>query len=100
MDLVVTHAGHGTVLSSLSAGVPLVCMPMGRDQHDVSARVAAVGAGLVLDVNAPAEVILGTARRVLDDDTFRRAARDIARAMARDSGVDGAVAVVDRIAGR
>jgi MGT family glycosyltransferase len=29
---VVTHAGHGTVLKALAAGVPLVCVPMGRDQ--------------------------------------------------------------------
>jgi UDP:flavonoid glycosyltransferase YjiC (YdhE family) len=36
VDLVLNHAGHGTVLSSLTAGVPLVCMPMGRDQHDIA----------------------------------------------------------------
>ena len=28
-SVVVTHAGHGTVLKSLAAGVPLVCMPTG-----------------------------------------------------------------------
>ena len=30
---VVTHAGHSTVMAALADGVPLVCMPMGRDQH-------------------------------------------------------------------
>jgi len=29
---VITHAGHGSVLKALAAGVPLVCMPLGRDQ--------------------------------------------------------------------
>src|SRR5262249_3956952 len=29
----ITHAGHGTVIRTLAAGVPLVCMPMGRDQN-------------------------------------------------------------------
>ena len=24
----ITHAGHGTVLKTLAAGVPLVCVPM------------------------------------------------------------------------
>jgi UDP:flavonoid glycosyltransferase YjiC (YdhE family) len=100
VDLVVTDAGHGTVLSSLAAGVPLLCMPMGRDQHDVSARVAAVGAGVVLDIDAPEAVILAAARRVLDGAMFHDAARDIAQAIAREPGVGGALRVVDRVAGR
>jgi UDP:flavonoid glycosyltransferase YjiC (YdhE family) len=98
VDLVVTHAGHGTVVSSLSAGVPLVCMPMGRDQHDVSARVAAVGAGVVLDANAPQGHILRAARRVLDDETFVTAARAMAQAIANEPGIDGALAIIDGIA--
>ena len=32
--VVVTHGGHGTVVKSLAAGVPLVVMPHGRDQAD------------------------------------------------------------------
>jgi UDP:flavonoid glycosyltransferase YjiC (YdhE family) len=36
---VLTHAGHGSVLKSLAAGVPLVCAPMGRDQRDNTVRV-------------------------------------------------------------
>ena len=43
---VVTHAGHGTVIRALAAGVPLVCMPMGRDQNDTAARVVYHGAGV------------------------------------------------------
>jgi UDP:flavonoid glycosyltransferase YjiC (YdhE family) len=40
---VVTHGGHGTVAKSLAAGVPLLVMPMGRDQLDNAARVVARG---------------------------------------------------------
>src|SRR5262249_2059565 len=43
---VVTHAGHGTVIRALAAGVPLVCLPMGRDQNDNAARVVFHGAGV------------------------------------------------------
>ena len=45
-SVVVTHAGHGTVLKTLAAGVPLVCMPMGRDQKDNTVRVLRLGAGV------------------------------------------------------
>ncbi len=41
--LVVTHAGHGTTMTAVTAGIPLLCMPMGRDQFNVSARVTANG---------------------------------------------------------
>src|SRR5690606_8028370 len=35
-----THAGNGTVMRAWAAGVPLVCLPMGRDQNDNAAKVA------------------------------------------------------------
>src|ERR1700730_4520662 len=50
--VVVTHAGMGTVTRALTAGVPLVCIPMGRDQHDVAARVVYHGAGVRLRPSA------------------------------------------------
>ena len=44
--VVITHAGHGTVLKALAAGVPLVCVPMGRDQRDNTPGVLRLGAGV------------------------------------------------------
>jgi UDP:flavonoid glycosyltransferase YjiC (YdhE family) len=99
VDVVVTHAGHGTVLSSLKAGVPLVCMPMGRDQHDIAARVAAIGAGVVLDFDASELEILRAVHQVLDEKTFATAARAMAQAVARDQGIDGALGIIDSIVG-
>jgi UDP:flavonoid glycosyltransferase YjiC (YdhE family) len=98
VDLVVTHAGHGTVLSSLTAGVPLVCMPMGRDQHDIAARVAAIGAGVVLDFDAPGDDILRAVEQVLNETRFALAARAMARSIANEPGIDGALGVIDSIA--
>jgi UDP:flavonoid glycosyltransferase YjiC (YdhE family) len=40
---VVTHGGHGTVAKALAAGVPLLVLPIGRDQGDNAARVTAEG---------------------------------------------------------
>ena len=37
--LVVTHAGWQTINAALADGVPLVCVPDGRDQPDNAARV-------------------------------------------------------------
>ena len=43
---VVTHGGHGTVIKALTAAVPLVIAPLGRDQPDNAARVVHAEAGL------------------------------------------------------
>lgn len=47
---VVCHGGMGIVQKALTAGVPLVAVPFGRDQPEVARRVAHCGAGVVLPV--------------------------------------------------
>ena len=67
---VVTHAGHGTVIKALAAGVPVVALPLGRDQLDNAARVQHHGAGLRVKPKAGAEQIRAAVRRVLDEPSF------------------------------
>ena len=45
---VITHGGMSTVATSLAAGVPMVCVPQGRDQPLNAARVQELGAGLTV----------------------------------------------------
>jgi UDP:flavonoid glycosyltransferase YjiC (YdhE family) len=47
-DLVACHGGSGTVLGALTAGVPLVVVPLFADQFENARRVAATGAGQVV----------------------------------------------------
>ena len=95
---VVTHAGHGTVVKALAAGVPLVCLPMGRDQAEVARRVSERGAGITLRPSAsPAKVAAGV-RRVLDDSAFRRAAQAVGEAIRADLETDRAVAELEGLA--
>ncbi|PVG83269.1 glycosyl transferase [Nocardioides gansuensis] len=44
----VTHGGFGATQKALSAGVPVVVVPFGRDQAEVGRRVEAVGVGVFL----------------------------------------------------
>ena len=48
-DLVVCHGGSGTAFGALSAGLPLVVLPIFADQRVNGRRIAAVGAGLVVE---------------------------------------------------
>ncbi len=71
--VVVTHAGHGTVMRALAAGRPLLCLPMGRDQHDTAARVVFHGAGRRLRASAGAPAIARALRAMLDDEPLHAA---------------------------
>ncbi len=83
-DVVVTHAGHGTVIRALRFGVPLVCLPMGRDQNDDAARVVAHGAGLRLSPKASIREISNAIQQTLEQTRFREGARALARAIEAD----------------
>lgn len=83
-DLVVTHGGHGTVMAALRHGVPVVCLPMGRDQRDVAARVRWRGAGMVGRAQSPPHMLRKLIAAALGDDSLRRGAQNIARGTAAD----------------
>jgi len=95
---VVTHAGHGTVIKALAAGVPVVAMPLGRDQLDNAARVAHHGAGLKLKPKASGEAIARSVRRVLEEPSFRANAERLAAAIRAETAQDQAVAELELLA--
>ena len=96
----VTHAGHGTVIKALAAGVPVVALPLGRDQLDNAARVAHHGAGLRLKPKARPEAIAAAVRRVIGEPSFAVNAERIAAAIADETAEDLAVAELEALAGR
>jgi MGT family glycosyltransferase len=98
---VVTHAGHGSTLKALAAGVPLVCMPMGRDQKDNTVRVLRLGAGVRVNKDASPDRIAAAVRRVLEEPAYADAARRFAATLAdearsRPSAADRAEALLSR----
>ena len=88
----VTHAGHGIVMKALAADVPLLCMPMGRDQNDNAARVVAHGAGLRLKAGARAPAIRRALTRLMREPAFAagaaRIGSEIRAAAQRDLAVE------------
>ncbi|KAB8183591.1 glycosyltransferase [Nonomuraea phyllanthi] len=95
----ITHAGHGTVVKSLAAGVPLVCVPSGRDQREVARRVDLAGAGIVVGKSASPRSIARAIERVLHDPSYRREARRLATEIAAETATDRAVAELEALAG-
>jgi MGT family glycosyltransferase len=75
-SLLVFHAGSGTMLAGLAAGVPLVVLPVNADQPVNAERCVAAGVARSLDLGArgPAEV-RAAARAILEDERYGAAAR-------------------------
>jgi UDP:flavonoid glycosyltransferase YjiC (YdhE family) len=94
-SLVITHAGLGTVMRSLAHGVPLLCLPFGRDQFFNASRVAAIGAGRTASRDAADGALRGAIQSALEDETLRSAAADFARVIA---GYRGGFTVTEELA--
>lgn len=97
--VVVTHAGHGTVMAALATGVPLLCLPMGRDQPDNAARVVRLGAGLRLGSEASIEEIRAALLNLLSVPEYRIAAGRMADLLLAEGAAERAVAAYEDLAG-
>ena len=84
-SVVITHAGHGTMIKALAAGVPLVCIPMGRDQKDNTVRTLRHGACVRLCVKSTPDKIAAAVAGLLDDPHYAAAARHFAHILAHEA---------------
>ncbi len=84
--LVITHAGWQTVNAALADGVPLVCIPDGRDQPDNAARVVVAHAGVRVSKKSSPSKLRSVIASALEDRSIKQGARAMADALARSDG--------------
>ncbi len=94
---VVSHAGLGTVLAALAHGLPLVCVPMGRDQPLNAAAVERVGAGCTIDPTAGPDLIRAAVLRAVGDMDLRAGAARMALEIDASVASGSAEAEVERL---
>jgi UDP:flavonoid glycosyltransferase YjiC (YdhE family) len=71
-DVVVSHAGSGTVIGALAFGLPQVLLPLGADQPLNADRCEALGVAAVLDAVASTADAIGAAiAMVWQDPSYR-----------------------------
>jgi MGT family glycosyltransferase len=97
-SVVITHGGHGTVMKALTAGVPLLVVPLGRDQPDNAARVVYAGAGLRLRKNARVSAVRAATARLIEDPRYRAAAVRMASQLAAERDDNLVVDELEQIA--
>ena len=98
-DLVVTHAGMGTVNAAMACGVPMLCAPMGRDQDGNAARVANLKLGRSLPAHATAQAIRAEVEALLASEDLRARTRRMAKVVATYGEGAGAVAALEGLLG-
>jgi MGT family glycosyltransferase len=94
----ITHCGHGTVMTALHHGVPIVGLPDFADQADIAARVVDRGAGLRLGKPPDPGAIRDAVEEVVADPSYAAAAQAIAAQMAVEDGPSAAAAELELVA--
>ena len=95
-DLFVGHGGHGGIMAALAFGVPIVCVPLDRDQPTNAARVEAVGAGRTVSKDADPATMAAVFEAVRTGSREREGAIGMANAVAAYG--DAAVRAVESLA--
>jgi UDP:flavonoid glycosyltransferase YjiC (YdhE family) len=97
-DLVVSHAGSGSVIGALAFGVPLVLLPMGADQPLNADRCDALNVARVLDpLTARPRDITDAANDVLHAPAYREAALRIQDEVTRLPTSGHAAAMIENL---
>jgi UDP:flavonoid glycosyltransferase YjiC (YdhE family) len=90
IDLVITHAGMGTIMNAMAFGVPLLCLPMGRDQHGNAEAVNRLGLGVTADPVSEVHELRRAIIGALAESVYAVRARELAEETAVRPGWDAA----------
>jgi MGT family glycosyltransferase len=98
LHAVVSHAGHNTVCEALTHGVPLVVAPIRDDQPVIASQVTGSGAGIRVRFGRVGTAELRTAiTTVLDDPSYRAAARRVQTSFATAGGAAAAADHLEKL---
>jgi UDP:flavonoid glycosyltransferase YjiC (YdhE family) len=101
LDAVLGHGGLNTVCEALVHAVPLVIAPIKGDQPINADRVSAAGAGIrVSFARARPDRLREALTAVLEDPSYRAAARRAGAALRAAGGAEAAAGHLEDLAGR
>jgi UDP:flavonoid glycosyltransferase YjiC (YdhE family) len=97
-QLVITHAGHGTLVRALASGCPVVAVPHSGDMAENAARAdwAAVGVRLPWRLLSPMTLKLAV-RRALESPGLQARAAELQRWASAHDGARRAAELVERL---
>lgn len=97
-DLVITHGGHGTIMRALANGLPLICIPMGRDQNDNAAKIVFHGCGISLSTKSGKDKIKAAIKKILSTDSYSQKAGAMQTEILQEASKDLGIAELEQLA--
>jgi MGT family glycosyltransferase len=98
-SVVVTHCGHGSTMRALTAGLPMICIPMGRDQNDTAARVVHHRAGVRLSARASVFKIRSAIEAMLSSNECQANAEALGKVIAAEHQPTDVVGELESVCG-
>jgi zeaxanthin glucosyltransferase len=96
--LMITHAGMNSTLECLTAGVPMVAIPITHDQPTIAQRIVWTRTGEMVALgDLTVEHLRSAIRTVLSDSVYRNAALRLKQVIRTVDGLTRAVQIVETI---
>ncbi len=96
-DLVICHAGHGTLAKALSYGVPVLAVPATGDMPENAARLQWSGAGLSLHWRLlRSSTLKVVTEKILGDSSFKAKAQEFKSWSTQNDGAANAAELIEQ----
>jgi UDP:flavonoid glycosyltransferase YjiC (YdhE family) len=96
--LLVSHAGHGSVMKALWFGRPMMLVPWGRDQPGVAARATALGVAVVVPREvASVDVLSEAVDQALADERMKAVCRRLSARLRATDAPAGAASLLEEL---
>ncbi|MGB6193564.1 MAG: glycosyltransferase [Terracidiphilus sp.] len=96
-EVVITHAGPNTVFETLMQGKPMIAIPKALDQPAIAARLAWLGAAIILRPGKFSSTVMRAALlSLLHDPSYRNAAQDIQARILAARGLERAADLIEQ----
>lgn len=96
-EIVITHGGSNTAFETLTAGKPMIVIPLAYDQPALAARLARLNIAEILPVMRLSPQRIRTAiLKLLDDVSYRNAAATMQKRISSLNGVERAAEFIEQ----
>ena len=97
VNVLITHGGYTTVMTALTAGIPMLLTPISADHPENAKRCNEIGVGLSASLDEPTTIRAALDRLIVDDNIRNNTHRVAQEIEMQPDAFDGAMMVRDLV---